>query len=377
MAQLSKDTWKPRDGGEYPYIGLEHIEEGKLRLNGVGNSSSIASNKYYFGKNTFLFGKLRPYFRKVVRPKFRGVCSTDIWVVKSKPNFDLDFLFYLFAWQDFVDLSYSGSSGTRMPRADWNFMKATEWLVPSDIAEQKAIAGVLSALDDKIDLLHRQNQTLEALAQTLFRQWFIEEAEEDWKNKPLKDICIIRNGYAFKSNTYFPSGFRIIRTLNFSNHLVNLEKLIYISEELANNYKSFLLQRFDFLMVMVGASIGDYAIVSSKVLPALQNQNMWCFRAKNGMSQHFLNFALKEIINNNLTSTSGSARQFFRKSIFYEEEIPFPDHKLIEKFDNICSVIFQKIDLNDYQIQTLENLRDLLLPKLMSGEVRVRYGQDH
>ena len=61
-----------------------------------------------------------------------------------------------------------------MPRADWNFLKDSEWNIPP-LPEQKAIAAVLTSLDDKIDLLHRQNKTLEAMAETLFRQWFVEE----------------------------------------------------------------------------------------------------------------------------------------------------------------------------------------------------------
>ena len=64
------------------------------------------------------------------------------------------------------------------------------------LEEQKAIAEVLSSLDDKIDLLHRQNQTLESLAQTLFRQWFIEEAKEEWEEKPLSKIADFLNGLA-------------------------------------------------------------------------------------------------------------------------------------------------------------------------------------
>src|SRR5690606_17253941 len=64
------------------------------------------------------------------------------------------------------------------------------------LPEQKAIASVLSSLDDKIDLLHQQNQTLEALAETLFRQWFIEEAKEDWEEKPLSSVATFLNGLA-------------------------------------------------------------------------------------------------------------------------------------------------------------------------------------
>lgn len=174
VADLLKIPWKVGDEN-LPYIGLEHIEENKLRLSGVGNSNDITSNKFLFTENEFLFGKLRPYFRKLYKPKFKGICSTDIWVINSKTNTNKEFLFYLFANQDFVDLAYKGASGTRMPRADWNFMFETEWLIPKSKNEQKAIASVLSSLDDKIDLLHRQNKTLEAMAETLFRQWFVEE----------------------------------------------------------------------------------------------------------------------------------------------------------------------------------------------------------
>ena len=77
LAILYKDSWKVSDE-ECPYIALEHIEEGKLRLNGIGYSDIVASNKYRFNEKNFLFGKLRPYFRKVVKPQFSGICSTDI-----------------------------------------------------------------------------------------------------------------------------------------------------------------------------------------------------------------------------------------------------------------------------------------------------------
>jgi type I restriction enzyme S subunit len=89
------------------------------------------------------------------------------------------------------------------------------------IEEQKAIVEVLSSIDDKIELLHRQNKTLEEMAMTLFRQWFIEPTKDGlpdgWEEKKLKDICVITNGYAFKSSTYTNFGIKIIRTLNFGN----------------------------------------------------------------------------------------------------------------------------------------------------------------
>ncbi len=194
VAELSKVSWKIYDE-PFPYIGLEHINENKLRLNSIGDSSSVASNKYRFKAGDILFGKLRPYFRKVVLAKFDGICSTDIWVVKPKGETDNVFLFYFFANTALVDISYSSSSGTRMPRADWTFLSETSWNLPP-LPEQKAIAEVLSSLDDKIDLLHRQNKTLEDMAQTLFRQWFVEQADAGWEEQPLDKIADYLNGLA-------------------------------------------------------------------------------------------------------------------------------------------------------------------------------------
>ena len=82
-----------------------------------------------------------------------------------------------------------------MPRADWKFVSKSKWKFPPP-TEQRVIAEVLSSLDDKIDLLHRQNQTLEQMAETLFRQWFVEEADEGWEDKPLSSIATFLNGLA-------------------------------------------------------------------------------------------------------------------------------------------------------------------------------------
>jgi type I restriction enzyme S subunit len=145
-----------------------------------------------------------------------------------------------------------------------------------------------------------------------------------------------------------------------------------VSEETASRYENFYLKRNDFLLVMVGANIGNFAIVTKEILPALQNQNMWCFRANKGISQHYLNYLLQYIIKETLQGSSGSAREFFQKSIFYEFKIKLPPPHLLSKFEEIVEPYFSKIELNRCQIQTLEKLRDTLLPKLMSGEIRVR-----
>lgn len=158
VSELVKDVYRPNEQDNMHYVGLEHIDQQNLTLNSIGNSSEIKSNKFHFKRGDILFGKLRPYFRKVYRSTFDGVCSTDIWVVRSKNGTDQGFLFYFLANKDFVDLASSGSSGTRMPRADWDYLKETTWSIPS-IGEQRAIAKILSDLDEKIELNRQMNKT--------------------------------------------------------------------------------------------------------------------------------------------------------------------------------------------------------------------------
>ncbi len=94
-----------------------------------------------------------------------------------------------------------------------------EFYLP-EISEQKAIANVLSSLDDKIDLLHRQNKTLEAMAETLFRQWFIEEAQDDWENLPIDVIVSLKGGGtpSTKQSSYWDGQINWSSPRDLSNH---------------------------------------------------------------------------------------------------------------------------------------------------------------
>jgi very-short-patch-repair endonuclease/restriction endonuclease S subunit len=164
---------QPNQCSGQPYIGLEHIGQGTLRLEGIGTGDDINSLKSKFEAGDVLFGKLRPYFRKVVRPDFAGVCSTDIWVVRAKPGCDQGFIFYWMASPEFVALANSASEGTKMPRAKWDYVAKHQKSVPP-LPEQRAIAHILGTLDDKIECNRRLNRTLEGIVRALFQSWFID-----------------------------------------------------------------------------------------------------------------------------------------------------------------------------------------------------------
>ncbi|MDD2641136.1 MAG: restriction endonuclease subunit S [Arcobacteraceae bacterium] len=362
VAKLSKKSWKVGDE-QMPYIGLEHIEEAKLRLNGVGDSEDVASNKFRFEAGDTLFGKLRPYFRKVVKPNFDGICSTDIWVINPQKGIDKDFLFYFFANKELVDISYSASGGTRMPRADWDFLSQTIWNIPP-LEEQKAIAEVLSSLDDKIDLLHRQNKTLEELAQTLFRQWFVEEAKEGWEVGKLSDEFVFTMGLSPKGETFNEE--KIGTPMYQGNADFGFR---FPTNRVYTTDPKRIAERFDTL-ISVRAPVGAQNMAKEK---CCIGRGVACFRYKLDNSfytytYYKMNSLMEEIKQFNETGTVFGS---IGKNDFENIEIIKSPFEYVTKFQNEVKPIDDKIILNCEQIQTLENLRDTLLPKLLSGEVRV------
>ena len=364
-----KNTYLPTSNEQLAYVGLEHIEQETLRLTGVGKSSDVTSNKFKFEVNDVLFGKLRPYFRKVYKPKFSGICSTDIWVFRAKKGFVQDFLFYFLASWDFVDTANSGEGGTRMPRADWNFLKTTSWLVPCEEEQQKAIASVLSSLDDKIDLLHRQNTTLERMAETLFRQWFVEEAHEDWEEKPLGDVIeTTSGGTPSRSNMdfYVNGSINWVKSKELSGSFI-LDTEEKITTEALKKSSAKLLPKNSVLIAMYGATVGEYAIISKEMTC---NQAVCALKPSEKYPYTFLFLYVKSYQDELINMAVGSAQQNISQLLI--KQLPVPTcYEKISEFHQKTEPFFEKIKNNILQIQTLEKLRDNLLPKLMSGDVRV------
>ena len=152
----------------YKCIELEHIEPVIGKLNGFNNSKEQKSIKNKFLKGQVLFGKLRPYLRKFYFTKFDGVCSSEIWVLSSlnKKN-ENKYIFYLVQTNRFINIANS-TTGTKMPRADWNFMKESSFYIPFNI-EQTAIANILSTADKEIDLLNQKLDTLKQQKKALMQ----------------------------------------------------------------------------------------------------------------------------------------------------------------------------------------------------------------
>jgi type I restriction enzyme, S subunit len=128
-----RDGVKPQDmQPDLPYVGLEHIQKKCFSLYDWGKSQDVESNKSKFQESDFLFGKLRPYFHKVCRPGFNGICSTDVLVVRAVTPEYAGIVGCLLFQEELVEYANARSSGTRMPRASWKDMAEFTFPIPGE-----------------------------------------------------------------------------------------------------------------------------------------------------------------------------------------------------------------------------------------------------
>lgn len=263
-------------------------------------------------------------------------------------NTDPIFLFYLL--KNNVEYLKSQATGTTFGELAGSVLKSLTFLFPP-LPEQKAIASVLSSLDDKIDLLHRQNKTIEAIAETLFRQWFVEEADERWEKVPIGALFEISSGKGLKKEQFIENGIYPVLGANGligkTDNFLYDEKLIYTGR--------------------VG-TLGNVFII--------ENEKVWLSDNTLVIRPHKYFYSVYFILKYSRLEeyNVGSTQPLIRQSDIKEIGFALPPEAVMNNFEIKAAVLFSKIKANNNQIHTLEKLRDTLLPKLMSGEVRIEYG---
>jgi len=293
--------------------------------------------------------------------------DTIFWSKINKKEAFGKFLFYQLKTIDFASLNV----GSAVPSLTTKVLNEVDISLPP-LEEQKAIAEVLSSLDDKIDLLHRQNQTLESLAGTLFRQWFIEEAKEEWEIGKLGDyIDIVDNRGKTPPISDDVTKYPIIEVnaLSGESRLVNYSVIKkHVTEDVYNSwFRAGHPKLYDTLLSTVG-SIGEIAMFLLE--KGSIAQNIVALRAKN-ISPFYLYENIKFMQNELKELDIGSVQPSIKVTHLVKIDFVKPDDEILKKFDEQMMDISNKVIVNSEQIQILENLRDTLLPKLLNGEVRV------
>ena len=294
--------------------------------------------------------------------------------IRSKKGIsDTDYLYYLLTdtVRELTQISHGGVFDT-ITRATFDEIEVA---VPP-LPEQKAIASVLSSLDDKIGLLHRQNKTLEAMAETLFRHWFIEEAKEDWEEVTLADVCTRITDGSHSSPASVEDGYPMASVKDMYDWGINQSTCRKISKE---DYEVLVQAdckalQGDILIAKDGSYL-KHVFLMEESLDVVLLSSIAMLRPNGQYHPMLLTLFLKldsthELMQNIVT---GAVIPRIVLKDFRKFPIQLPPKDLQDKAVKIVKPIFEKCWENNRQIQTLENLRDTLLPKLMSGEVRVQY----
>ena len=362
-ALLVGDKVDPASCGDMPYIGLEHIGQGTLSLLGNGTASDVESTKTAFRAGDILFGKLRPYFRKVVRPDFDGICSTDIWAVRPKAGVDAGFLFYLMASEAFVDFASHGSEGTRMPRAKWEHVARYTLALPP-LPKQRAIAHVLHALDDKLELNRRMAKTLEETVRTLFQSWFVDQGNaagtladiallnpESWTSASPPD----KVAYVDLSNTKWGS-IETIETCAWQDAPSRARRVLRPGDTIVGTVRP---ANGSHALVGVEGLTGSTGFAVLRPKEAFDAQFVWCAATAPSNIERLAQFA------------DGGAYPAVSPEAIAATEVPLADATTRRKFSSLTTPLVRR-HLTCYgEAHELDELRNALLPRLISGEIRV------
>lgn len=302
--------------------------------------------------------------------------NQHVAILRSNPiKLDYRFLKYslLASKEELLILSEIGGTRNALTKS---MLEDYEVSLPP-LPEQKAIASVLSSLDDKIDLLHRQNKTLEAMAETQFRQWFIEEEKEDWEEVTLADVCTRITDGSHSSPASVESGYSMASVKDMHDWGINELTCRKIADE---DYEALVKAdckalKGDILIAKDGSYL-KHVFLLEESLNVVLLSSIAMLRPNGVYNAMLLTLFLKldsthELMQNIVT---GAVIPRIVLKDFRKFPIQLPPKALQEKAVEVIEPIFKKCWENNRQIQTLEKLRDTLLPKLISGEVRILWG---
>lgn len=348
--------------GPYPFIQTGEVREARKYVSTFENTYSeagLAQSKLW-PKGTLCI-TIAANIAELAILGF-DACFPDsvLGFIPDETRSDLDFVYYTLTHFQ-KQLKHIGE-GSVQDNINLGTFEDIEFPFPS-LTEQKAIASVLSSLDDKIDLLHRQNKTLEAMAETLFRQWFIEDTEGRTELITLGEMIEIHDSKRIplsklerdkkKNGSIMYPYYGAAKVMDYVDDYIFDGDYLLLGEDGTvqdeNGYP--ILQRANGKFW-----VNNHAHVLSAKAP-YNNFFLWCLLSKTNIEKAVTGAVQPKINQENL-----------RKLDF----VKFDESKVLD-FNDITSSMLNKLNTNNSQIQTLENLRDTLLPKLMSGEVRVQY----
>lgn len=374
---------------EYKSIGMSDVEKNVRKI------QSWEVKEYSYSRPRFKNGQTimaritpclengKTAFVDVLDDDEVAIGSTEFIVLSETEDIIPKFVYYTARRPEirkFAIKRMTGTSGRQ--RVPLDIFDNKEITIPP-INEQRKIVEILDSLDSKIEVNSRVNEILEDIIQNIFKSWFINfdiyrnfkdselgEIPETFEIVQIKDICeeIKNGGTPERSNSdYWEGNIPWIKTGELNGNVISDTEEKITKEGFESNNCS-LVDENTVLVALYGASVGNTGLTK---IPATFNQACCSLQAKSDVGFGFLFQSLKHLKSKFKQLSRGSAQQNISQGIIKEQKIALPPSEDLEKFKECVHPFYEKMGANKEQSINLSEIRDTLLPKLMSGEIRV------
>ena len=364
------ERFVPRNPEGVYFLNTSDVLEGKVSAVDITPFEGLPGQaKKAIQRHDILYSEIRPANKRYGLVDFEAsnhVVSTKLMVLRKVTDDSLKYLLLSITNEQFLrelQLIAEGRSGS-FPQITFDVFKKLEITLPP-LVQQEAIAEVLSSLDDKIDLLKRQNKTLEGMAEALFRKWFIEEAQDDWDELPFGEVFDFTMGQSPPGSSFNEEG------VGMPMYQGNADfGMRFPSARVYTTEPKRMAGPGDVLM-SVRAPVGAMNMAKEK---CCIGRGVAAFRFKEEPSfDTYTLYKIKAMISEFMVfNDQGTVFGSIGKGDLLQMVVTSPPFNLIEKFEAEVGPMDHKIRANANEIALLEQKRDTLLPKLMSGEVRVQ-----
>ena len=341
------------------YISTENM---RSNFGGVGEATNLpaSGNVMKFQQGDTLLSNIRPYLKKIWKAEFSGGCSADIFVFRSNTLCNQDFLYYTLANEKFISYAMSGAKGVKMPRGDKEQMLKYELHLPTT-TEQDKITSLLSLLDERIATQIKIIEDLKKLKSAISNKLF---ARKDLLEKQItiSEIGALKNGYAFQSSTYNPTGsYKIITIANVSGErCIDIDSCNCIMR-IPDDIQAHQVLKKDDILISLTGNVGRVSLCTEGNY--LLNQRVGLLQLKQGVNREYIYQALscRRFEQTMISCGQGAAQMNIGKGDVEDYTIPYSDNSLnlevvastLKTYDLLISVEVDKLRLFMQQKQYL------------------------
>lgn len=340
-------------------IELEHLSQGGGSILGYIDSAEQKSMKNEFDEGDVLFGKLRPYLRKYWLAKFGGVCSTEIWVFRVMSDIcTKEYLFNIVSSYNFIQKA-NVSSGSKMPRAEWDFVSKIPILTPP-LAEQEKIAEILSTWDKAIEKQTQLIQKLELRKKGLMQQLLTAKRRlpgfsDPWKELKIRDIAKIRKGEQVNKEDLFSNAkYPVI------NGGITPSGYLDIYNTTANT-----------ITISEGGNSCGY--VNFMTTPFWSGGHCYTIDVKDGINNLFVYQLLKHNEKYIMSLRVGSGLPNIQVKDFGNLKLAVPNNQEQTAIAQVLTAADREIELAQQKLELLRQQKRGLMQQLLTGKKRVKY----